>query len=164
MTCVKVTVGMIAVFFVLLAIGLSLSLFKEVEVNDLIGTNKTIYYNGEDITVLAGGVFDLRNYNRFEITLVSRAMTLEYYIGYASMCQARCSPKSGMSHVLNAMTIDHSEEITITRHSPQHHGYLKLIDTMDDTPSLYLLKRSEVSFRLDSPELISSSEVMYSPM
>lgn len=116
-----------------------------------------IYYNGEDVTVLVGGVFDL---DKFEVSLISRAIAFEEYLGYASVCQARCSPNKGMSHVRDSITLDHHEAINISEDSPHHHGYLKLVNTMDDTPSLYLLKGSEVSFRLETPLLASPSEVI----
>lgn len=160
--CTKLTLSLVATIFLLLAAGLLLSLIKYADINDLASTNKTIYYTGEDVTVLVGGVFDLRNYDKFEVSLISKAVAFEEYLGYASVCQAHCSPNEGMSHVIASITLGHHEAINISEDSraSHHNGYIKLVNTTDDTPSLYLLKGSEISFRLETPLLASSSEVI----
>lgn len=147
------------VIFLSITTGLLLSLIKQTSTSDIINTSKTIYYNGEDITMLMGRVFDLRYYDKFETSLISRAEAFEEYLGYASVCQAQCSRDEGMAHVLNAITLDQFEAINITESSPNNHSYIKLIDTTDDTPSLYLLKGSIVSFKLELSLLANSSEV-----
>ena len=143
--CVKVTLAVLAVITLLLTAAILLSLIRLINITDL--NNNMTFYHSQDVTLLTGGVFDLRNYDRVNIYLRSK---FDFNV---TVCQAHCSK---MSHLMNSVTLYYNDTVNITQRYPSRR-YMKMIDTK--TGSLYMLKGSEVTFMMELQGSENSSGV-----
>lgn len=149
MKCGKMILAVLAAVSLLLTTGLLLSLIKHTNIGDL-SNNKTFYHNNQDVTLLIGEVFDLKNYDRFQISLTSKIFDFN-----VTVCQDQCSD---MSHILNTVTLKYSNTINITRN--RRLRYIMVNNTAGNiTPSLYMLEGSEVTFIMEPQDLEDPSEV-----
>ena len=98
----KIVLAIAAVLALLLVAGLLLSLIKHTNIKDIAVTDKRFYHNGQTLTALMGEVFDLKNYNRYEVSVVSPPIIRFHF--NATVCQAQCS--RGKQNVVNPINLD----------------------------------------------------------
>lgn len=140
----KIVLAIAAVLALLLVTGLLLSLIKHTNIRNLAVTDKRLYHNGQTLTVLMGEVFDLKNYNRYEVSVVSPPIIRFHF--NATVCQAQCSP--GKQDVINPIDLDYSGMLNISSDLPRE--YLQFSNEPSEyTPSLYMLKESKTVFKFE---------------
>lgn len=147
----RIALAVLMVIILLLTACLLLSLIKHTNIEDLRDNNQTLYHNTRDVTLLLGGEFDARVYDKFTVSLISKST-----FGFSAIvCQVQCSPQ-----ILNHMPLNHTDTFNITNHHRTKYIEFAPEEDNDIVPARYMLKGSEVKFAFELQDVTNSSEVV----